>query len=54
MILLSRTNCAGAVVIAERMRLELAMTRYDALPPHVTVTASFGIVERRGGRASMI
>lgn len=51
MILLARTNCAGAVLVAERLRLELELTRFSALPAHATVTASFGVAERRGGES---
>lgn len=50
-ILLACTNCAGAVLIAERLRSELEFTRYAALPAHATVTASFGVAERRVGES---
>lgn len=46
-ILLTRTNRAGATLIAERLRSELELTRFAALPPHAAVTASFGVAERR-------
>lgn len=46
-ILLVRTNRAGAVLVAERLRSELEFTHFAPLPSHGTVTASFGAAERR-------
>lgn len=49
MVLLARTNRVGASRVAERLRSEIEFARLSVLPPHATVTASFGVAERRPG-----
>jgi len=46
-VLLARSNKAGASLFAERVRAEMDITRFTALPLHVNVTASFGVAEGR-------
>lgn len=48
-VLMARTNRVGAARWTERVRSELEFGRLTVLPPHATVTASFGIAERRAG-----
>lgn len=48
-VLLTRSNRAGASLFAERVRAEMDITRFTALPLHVNVTASFGVAEGRPG-----
>ncbi|MFG1345623.1 GGDEF domain-containing protein [Xanthobacter autotrophicus DSM 431] len=48
-LLLTRTNKVGAELVAERVHAEMGLTRFSLLPAHVTVTASFGVAERRPG-----
>lgn len=50
-ILLARTNRAGAALVAERLRSGLEFTHFTPLPSHATVTASFGVAERRAGES---
>ncbi|MFG1211295.1 GGDEF domain-containing protein [Xanthobacter flavus] len=45
-VLLARTNRVGASRVADRLRAELDFARLSVLPPHATVTASFGVAER--------
>lgn len=51
LLLLARTNRVGASRVAERLRSEMDFARLSVLPPHATVTASFGVAERRAGES---
>lgn len=46
-VLLTRSNKVGASRFAERVRADMEFARFTALPPHVGVTASFGVAERQ-------
>ncbi|WP_051678966.1 GGDEF domain-containing protein [Xanthobacter sp. 91] len=50
-VLLARTNRVGASRVADRLRAELDFARLSVLPPHATVTASFGVAEQRPGES---
>lgn len=50
-MLLARTNRVGASRVAERLRAELDFARLSVLPPHASVTASFGVAERHEGES---
>ncbi|MBN8918570.1 MAG: GGDEF domain-containing protein [Rhizobiales bacterium] len=50
-VLLARTNRVGASRVADRLRAELDFARLSVLPPHATVTASFGVAERHEGES---
>lgn len=48
-ILLRNTDGTGAARFAERLRQDIERTRFAGLPDPVTVTASFGVAQWRGG-----
>lgn len=44
-LLLMQANVVGAEQFAERVRQEVELTRFDGLPAHAGVTASFGVAQ---------
>jgi diguanylate cyclase (GGDEF)-like protein len=50
-ILLTNSSAEGAHDVAERLRTTLEQTRFEGLPPSVTITASFGIAGHQTGEA---
>ncbi|MFS8035639.1 GGDEF domain-containing protein [Xanthobacter sp. AM11] len=53
-LLLANTNRSGAAMVAERLRSELELGHFPALPQHAVVTASFGVAERMAGEELLV